>query len=765
MKNKTVKTPSLALISVIYLAGIFMGAIDTGIVTPARTIIQNNLMVDSKTGIWMLTIYTLAYAASIPVMGKLADRFGRKTIYITSIFLFGFGSLLCGLSHYVGSFELLIAARAIQAIGGGGIMPVATAEFGTSFPPEKRGMALGLIGGVYGIANIFGSLAGSAILDAFGTENWQYIFFINIPISIFIILAGFYVLPNHKEKEVKRIDGFGTLVIVAMVLSLLYGLKQIDFFDFTNTVTSVNTYPFLLAFVVLAPVFILIEKRAEDPIINLSYFTNGRIITTFAVAFASGFVMMGIVFIPQFCENSLMVPTGDGGYFTVVLGLLSGVSAMLSGKLIDKIGAKLVLVLGFSISIIGALFLIFVAAVHPSMVSVVVSLMLLGFGMGFTIGAPVNYMMLENVKDSEANSGLATLSLIRSIGTSIAPAIMVGFLAYAGTSVQSNVMSVLPSEIKMPALPYAEDITKQVNAFKADPSMSEKMEDMDIPDLASMQTIKLDFSGNGDYEMPQDIIDKLKSSDVTTIVGITEYMAESMFSDMSPKIISDIQNGLHSGTEGITEAIKQIDANILELQSAYNGIGQGISGMKQAVAAQSNALNQLQSLSSYISQMPSEQMTGTVMSIADMLPPPVKNNLPQSVINQLSEIKSTEELNAKISELQSAIGTLNGKISASTQSQIQMKTAIEQMTAAKAKMQTLIDEMTTLNDAVPGTFDTAKEDYIAEIDSRSDEIKSVYQTTLNSGYQSIYLTVIVSAALALLLLIFYKKKKTINVEN
>ena len=184
MENKTTKPKSLALISIIYLAGIFMGAIDTGIVAPAREIIQNNLMVDAKTGIWIITIYTLAYAASIPVMGKLADRYGRKTIYITSIALFGFGSLLCGLSHYTGSFELLIAARAIQAIGGGGIMPVATAEFGTSFPPEKRGMALGLVGGVYGIANIFGSLAGSAILNIFGTQNWQYIFFVNIPISI-----------------------------------------------------------------------------------------------------------------------------------------------------------------------------------------------------------------------------------------------------------------------------------------------------------------------------------------------------------------------------------------------------------------------------------------------------------------------------------------------------------------------------------------------------------------------------------------------------
>lgn len=153
-----------------------MGALDTGIVTPARTLIQSDLGVDDQTGVWMLTIYTLAYAASIPVMGKLADRYGRKPVYLISITLFGLGSLLCGLSQDFGSFELLIIARAIQAIGGGGILPVATAEFGTSVPPEKRGMALGLVGGVYGIANIFGSSAGSLILDVFGAHNWQFIF-------------------------------------------------------------------------------------------------------------------------------------------------------------------------------------------------------------------------------------------------------------------------------------------------------------------------------------------------------------------------------------------------------------------------------------------------------------------------------------------------------------------------------------------------------------------------------------------------------------
>lgn len=146
MQAKTATNPKplhFGLIMVIYLCGIFMGAIDTSVVTPARTVIQNGLGVGDQTGIWMITIYTLAYASSIPIMGKLADRLGRKTIYLICIILFGTGSLLAGLSQYIGHFGFFLMARAIQAIGGGGIMPIASAEFGTTFPEDKRGMALG----------------------------------------------------------------------------------------------------------------------------------------------------------------------------------------------------------------------------------------------------------------------------------------------------------------------------------------------------------------------------------------------------------------------------------------------------------------------------------------------------------------------------------------------------------------------------------------------------------------------------------------------
>lgn len=754
MENKKVKS-SFVMILIVYLAGIFIGAIDTGIVTPAREIIQNNFMVDSKTGIWIITIYTLAYAASIPVMGKLADRVGRKTIYIVSILLFGFGSLLCGLSHYFGSFEFLIGARALQAIGGGGIVPIATAEFGTSFPPEKRGMALGLVGAVYGVANIFGSLAGSAILDLFGTQNWQYIFFVNIPICVFIIIAGMLVLPNTKDEEIKKIDVLGILIIVLMVLSLLYGLRNIDFFNFSETFMSDSVYPFLIIFAALLPVFIFVECKAQDPVINLKYFTSLRIVITLLVAFAAGFILMGIVFVPQFSENALKVRSGNGGYFTMILGLLAGVSAMLSGKLIDKIGAKSVLFLGFTITIIGAAFLIFVAADKPGTVNVVISLMLLGFGLGFTMGAPVNYMMLDNISDKEASSGLATLSLIRSIGTTVAPALMVGFIAHAGMSLQDNIMGVLPDKVSIPNIPYVQEISNEINTLKNDPKMAEKMGGVNIPELSSLETVKIDFKNDdGSVTIPDALIQKFKSSDVTTITSITKLFASTMFDQMSPNQIAKVQSGIRSGIDGVTSGITDLDAAAAKLQAGINGIGQGIIGMKSAVKKMEDTLGQL---NGYVPMLKGALPNG--MSLLSMIPENVKASIPKNVQDTLATVKSAEDLQAQIASLNGAISALNAKISKSQASMGEMKSAVEKMEAAKKDMSALISKMQALSDAIPGDFKTAEANYLVEIDRRSTQIETTYQTTLNSGYKSIYLIVAVSSAAAMIFLLFYRKGK------
>ncbi|MEE0846156.1 MAG: MFS transporter [Eggerthellaceae bacterium] len=548
------------LIAVVYLLGLFIGALDTGIVTPARTVIQADLGVDDQSGVWLITIYTLAYAAAIPIMGKLADKYGRKYIYLTSIFLFGLGSLLCGLAQDFSNFSMLLVARAIQAVGGGGIMPVATAEFGTAFPPEKRGMALGLVGGVYGIANVFGASAGSLILDIFGQTNWQFIFYVNLPICAFIIIAGLASLSNSKEKDVRPIDIWGTVTLVLMILSLLYGLRNLDLFDIASSIQSTDVYPFLIAFVILLPIFIFFEKRAADPVLNLSYFKNPSIVATLLLSIITGVIMMGMIFIPQFAENALYLPSGSGGYFVIILGLFAGVGSPMSGKLIDNMGVKVVLGFGLAVSVIGSLFLGFIAVPNPSILTVTISLVLIGLGLGFTMGTPLNYMMLEKTDPKESNSALATLSLVRSIGTAIAPAIMVAFIAQAGTTAQAAIEDSLPKTVTVPVSIEAQAVSGDLEALSGSGDMyDEMMEGIDLSMLTEPQVIDLDeMESEGDLELPDDIIALMQGSDVTTIADNTKTMVAAMFDLASPDAIASAQEGVQEGIDGTTEAMGQL---------------------------------------------------------------------------------------------------------------------------------------------------------------------------------------------------------------
>lgn len=783
-----------------------MGALDTGIVTPARTIIQNDLRVNDSTGIWMITIYTLAYAAAIPVMGKLADRYGRKPIYLISIALFGLGSLFAGLSQDVGSFEMLLIARAVQAIGGGGIVPIATAEFGTSVPAERRGLALGLVGGVYGIANIFGSSAGSAILDIFGTQNWQFIFYINVPISVAIIIGGFFILPNHKVEQVAKIDLLGITFLVAMITSLLYGLRNIDYFDLLNSISQTDVYPFLIASVALLPLFVLAERRAQDPAINLSYFTRRPILITLALAFVSGVILMGVVFVPQFAETALRIPTGDGGYFVIVLGLASGIGAPLSGQLTDRFGPKLVVGTGLGISAIASATALWWAIPAPSWMSVLTTLALMGLGLGFVIGSPINYMMLSQTPDEESNSALATLSLVRSIGTTIAPALLVGFLAHAGTELPTALTAELPAQASVPALPYATDLQTKFNQLKSDPNLADKLKDVTFPDLTAKTTVEINTSS--DAALPADLLELLKTADVTNITERAKIVAQRQFDQQTPAVITDITAGVNTGLVGLDSADTELGAAQEKLAKAVNGLTSGIDGMAKAASGMQSGITgmtkaikgmdsglagidkgiagagtgitamdtQLNGLKPQIKAL-EKQLTNpglTPAEIAQLNGQLAGLNAQQQGISAAREQAVTKlatiraqranlaSQRAKVlsqrSKLIGQLASIETKRHQAIVSRKDLISARDDLAAVRTDLADTATKLTVLRDAVPDAFETAKNDYLAQIDARSPQLEQAFVNTLNRGFAGIFTATMVAALLALLLLFGYPKR-------
>ncbi len=788
------------VVAIVYLLGIFMGAIDMNIVNPARTVIQNTLSVPDELSVWLMTIYTLAYAASIPVMGKLADRHGRKYIYLLCVLLFGIGSLLCGLSQDVGSFEMLIASRAIQAIGGGGIMPVATAEFGTAFPPEKRGMALGLVGGIYGVASILGSTAGSFILDVAGSTNWQFIFYVNIPICLFILVAGLFKIPNTKEDEVKPIDGLGTVVLTVMVLSLMYGLKNIDFFELSTSITSTDVYPFLIAFLVLIPVFIVVEHRAADPIMNLTYFKDRDIVITLLCSITTGIIMMGTLFAPQFCENAMMMRSGSGGYFLIILGVFTGFGAPLSGKLIDKIGVKPILGFGFLVSVAGSLFMAFVTCEYPTLLNVCISMALSGLGIGFIMGTPLNYMMLAKTDESESNSALATLSLVRSIGTAIAPAIMVAFIAHAGLAMQDNIMEVLPTEVTISELPYAEELDQRVADMKADEDTADMLDGVDIPKMTSYTHIEMDMNDTDskyNVTVSDEMKQRLQDSDVTTIVATVKDMSTEIYDQIKPQLEAEALQGIDTGLDKMNEGLGKLDDSIAEMKDSLSEMRDKKSEMTaQAEDMDSQAAklrDSIETMNGKISTMQDQAQTmkdakaevdakvTAMRSALDHLPEGTPAEQKEGLEKALAGLQqASAQMQEGIDGINTAVSEMKGAVSGMEQGasgieagaagirkgiagiesgMAKMKTALTQMKDGRAELADTIDKMEAVKAAIPDRFDEGGQNYLAEIDEEAPTIQKVFQQTLNEGFKGMFILSAICSAVGVVILAFYRDDK------
>jgi MFS family permease len=175
----------------VLFVGVLMAALDIAIVGPALPAIQAAFGVETQALAWVLALYVLCNLVGTPLIAKLSDRYGRRALYLTSVGLFAAGSLLVAAAP---SFGWLLAGRAIQGLGAGGVFPVASTVIGDTFPPERRGGALGLIGAVFGIAFLVGPILGGVLL----LLSWHWLFLINLPIAAGVIVAGARLLPASR---------------------------------------------------------------------------------------------------------------------------------------------------------------------------------------------------------------------------------------------------------------------------------------------------------------------------------------------------------------------------------------------------------------------------------------------------------------------------------------------------------------------------------------------------------------------------------------
>jgi EmrB/QacA subfamily drug resistance transporter len=413
--------------------GVLMGALDIAIVSPALTPIQNYFGVGERAKSWIFTIYVLFSLIGTPLMAKLSDVFGRRLIYILDIAIFAIGSLIVSLSPH-NLFAVLLVGRALQGFGAGGVFPVASAVIGDSFPPEKRGGALGLIGAVFGLAFLVGPILGGIIMTF---TTWQWLFVINLPIAVVVIVLGLRLLPATHPETRRPFDWAGMLVLGVLLASLAYGLNMIDTKNFFASLLTLNVWPFLALALILLLIFPAIERKADDPVLRLRILGTRQAVLASALAAGAGLGEVGMVFIPSLAVAAMpaIINKHTASYLLMPVVLAMAVGSPLAGRFLDKLGSKVVVFAGSFLVAVGMIML-GVPAITSVLALFIVAGIVIGLGLSALLGAPVRYIMLNEAPASDRTAAQGAIALFTSIGQLLSSALVGAVADSRGGGVQ-----------------------------------------------------------------------------------------------------------------------------------------------------------------------------------------------------------------------------------------------------------------------------------------------------------------------------------------
>ncbi|HKI58404.1 MAG TPA: MFS transporter [Trueperaceae bacterium] len=410
----------------VLFVGVLMGALDIAIVGPALPAIQAGLGVGSRAIAWIFTIYVLFNLISTPLMAKLSDRFGRRSIYLLDVALFGLGSLVVAASP---SFSVLLVGRAVQAIGSGGIFPVASAVIGDTFPADRRGRALGLIGAVFGVAFLLGPLLGGLLLQL----SWHWLFLINIPVAAWLIVAASRLLPSKRPARSAPFDWRGTATLSALLAALALGVNHIDSAQLGSSLLSGRVLPYLLGALVLVPVFWALELGAADPLVRPGLLRRRQVALVGAFALGTGLAETSLVFLPSLAVSALHVRAATASFLLLPVVVLSGIGAPIAGRLLDALGAKPVIQSGLALTALG---LVLFDLTGSSLIFFILAGALVGLGLSSLLGAPLRYVMLEEAGESERGAAQGVLKVFSGSGQLLGGALVGAVAASQGGGAQ-----------------------------------------------------------------------------------------------------------------------------------------------------------------------------------------------------------------------------------------------------------------------------------------------------------------------------------------
>jgi len=388
------------------IIGTFLGRLDQTIVNLALPKIINEFSITVSSAGWIATAYILANAVFVPIWGKLGDTIGRKKVYILGFTIFIFGSVLAGFAWNLSS---MIVFRVIQAIAGSADYPTAMAIIAVTFKEGKeRAQALGFWSASFAAASVFGPLLGGPLIDAFG---WRSVFFVNLPIGIVgILMALRFINESKSEVKTKFFDWWGALTLGTMLSALVLVLDKGSDWGW------LSFYSILSYFVVIifTKIFIAVEHKAKEPIVDLNFFKIPAFVNTLMNNFVVFMGMMGGVFlIPIFAQTFLGYGATESGYLFMPMAAAMMIASPIGGALSGKVQARYVI---FASTIVAALGLFLFSFLDPrsGALAIIIPLCVMAFGMGFGMAQRTN-IIASVVKQSEIGIASSILAIARNI--------------------------------------------------------------------------------------------------------------------------------------------------------------------------------------------------------------------------------------------------------------------------------------------------------------------------------------------------------------
>lgn len=405
MNNK--RTNRAAVTAALFIATFMSGVEGTIVSTAMPTIVASldGLAIMN----WVFAIYLLSSAIMTPIYGKLADKYGRKKIFMTGILIFIIGSGLCALAQ---TMPFLIGARLIQGIGAGSILPISMTIIADLYPVEQRANIMGLNNAAWGIASIVAPLIGGVMVEKL---SWHWIFLFNLPIGlIVVILIGFFLFEEKREAASLPLDLKGTSLLVLFLLSFLYLFQLIS----NENGVTLSAVGLLIVSLLLLAAFIWVEKKAIDPVLPLHLFKNSTFVIVNVVTFLiSGFLIGLEAYTPMWLQLLNGVNASLSGMALASMSIFWMVGSFMVGKLMVRFHVKRVLIIGvFCLLISAVIFSLF--AVHTPYIAFVLTGILLGIGFGISM-TTTTIAAQESAPHEMTGVATSTNTLFRMIGQSM----------------------------------------------------------------------------------------------------------------------------------------------------------------------------------------------------------------------------------------------------------------------------------------------------------------------------------------------------------